>query len=78
MRFFWVKGLGGSLFLFFSWRGGGGGGGVLGVLIDGSELEWEMRRTGWGGSTGCIMHRVHTSNMLMKQNFIWDLLSSHL
>jgi hypothetical protein len=20
-----------------------------------------MQRTGWGGSTGCIMHRVHTS-----------------
>jgi hypothetical protein len=41
--------------------GGGGGGGVLGVLIGGSESEWEMRRTGWGGSTGCIMHRVYTS-----------------
>jgi hypothetical protein len=27
------------------------------------ELEWEMRRTGWGGSTGCIMHRVHTSTI---------------
>ncbi len=61
VRFFWAKGLGGSWFLFFSWRGGGGGGGVLRVLIGGSELEWEMRRTGWGGSTGCIMHRVHTS-----------------
>ncbi len=58
MCFFWAKGLG---FLFFSWRGGGGGVGVLGVLIGGSEPEWEMRRTGWGGSTGCIMHRVHTS-----------------
>jgi hypothetical protein len=46
VRFFWAKGLGGSLFLFFSWRGGGrgggGGGGVLGVLIGGSEPEWEM------------------------------------
>ncbi len=52
----WVR------FFFFSWRGGGGGGGVLGVLIGGSELEWEMRRTGWGGSTECIMHRVHTSS----------------
>jgi hypothetical protein len=61
VRFFWAKGLGGSWFLFFSWRGGGGRGGVLGVLIGGSELEWEMWRTGWGGSTGCIMHRVHTS-----------------
>jgi hypothetical protein len=58
--FFWAKGLWGSWFLFFSWRGGGGG--VLGVLIGGNELEWEMRKTGWGGSTGCIMHRVHTSN----------------
>ncbi len=26
------------------------------------EPEWEMRRTRWGGSTGCIMHRVHISN----------------
>jgi hypothetical protein len=25
------------------------------------EPEWEMWRTGWGGSTGCIMHWVHTS-----------------
>jgi hypothetical protein len=41
--FFWAKGLGGS------WRGGGGGGGVLGVLTGGSEPDWEMRRTGWGG-----------------------------
>jgi len=57
VRFFWAKGLGGSWFLFFLWRGGGGGGGVLGVLIGGSEPEWEMRRIGWGGgSTGCIMH----------------------
>jgi len=63
VRFFWAKGLGGSWFLFFSWRGGGGGSGVLGVLIGGSEPKWEMRRTGWGGSTGCIMHRVHTSSM---------------
>jgi hypothetical protein len=61
VRFFWAKGLRGSWFLFFSWKGGGGGGGVLGVLIGGSELEWEMRRIGWGGSTGCIMHRVTTS-----------------
>jgi hypothetical protein len=57
--FFGLRDLGGSCFLFFSWRGGGGG--VLGVLIGGSEPEWEMRRTEWGGSTGCIMHRVHTS-----------------
>jgi hypothetical protein len=34
---------------------------VLGVLIGGSEPKWEMRRTKWGGSTGCIMHRVHSS-----------------
>jgi hypothetical protein len=34
---------------------------VLGVLIGGSEPKWEMRRTEWGGSTGCIMHRVHSS-----------------
>jgi hypothetical protein len=46
------------IFIFFV-EGGGGGGGVLGVLIGGSEPEWEMRRTGWGGSTGCIMHWVH-------------------
>jgi len=62
VRFFWAKGLGGSWFLFFLWKGGGGGGGVLRVLIGGSEPEWEMRRTGWGGSTGCIMHWVDTSN----------------
>jgi len=60
---FWAKGLGGSWFLFFSWRGGGGGGGVLGVLIGGSEPKWEMRRTRCGGSTGCIMHWVHTSSI---------------
>jgi len=59
VRFFWAKGLG---FLLFSWRGGGGGGGVLGVLIGGSEPEWEMQKTKWGGLTGCIMHRVHISN----------------
>ncbi len=64
VRFFWAKGLGGSRFLFFSWRGGGGGGGVLGVLIG--------RRTGWGGSTGCIMHRVHTSNT--NTHGLWALL----
>jgi hypothetical protein len=38
------------------------GGGVLGVLIGGSEPEWEMRRTGCGGSTGCIMDRVHIND----------------
>jgi hypothetical protein len=32
------------IFIFFV-GGGRGGGGVLGVLIGGSELEWEMRRT---------------------------------
>jgi hypothetical protein len=48
------------IFIFFV-EGGGGEGGVLRVLIGGSEPEWEMRRTGCGGSTGCIMHRVHTS-----------------
>jgi len=30
------------IFILFLWRGGGGGGGVLGVLIGGSEPEWEM------------------------------------
>jgi hypothetical protein len=42
------------MIFIFSWRGGGGGGGggVLGVLIGGSELEWEMQRTGWGGIDG--------------------------
>ncbi len=54
VRFFWAKGLGGSWFLFFSWRGGGGGGGVLGVLIGGSEPEWEMRKTGWGDRRGAL------------------------
>jgi hypothetical protein len=35
------------IFIFFvEWGGGGGGGGVLGVLIGGSEPEWEMRRIG--------------------------------
>jgi len=47
------------IFIFFV-EGGGGGGRVLGVLIGGSEPEWEMQRTRWGGSTGCVMHRVHT------------------
>jgi len=32
----------------------GGGGGVLGVLIGGSEPEWEMRRTGWGDRRGAL------------------------
>jgi hypothetical protein len=31
------------------------------------EPEWEMRRTGWGGSTGCIMHQVHTRSF----SFLW-------
>jgi len=35
------------IFIFFV-QGGGGGGGVLGVLIGGRELKWEMQRTGWG------------------------------
>jgi hypothetical protein len=35
------------IFIFFV-EGGGGGDGVLGILIGGSELEWEMRRTGLG------------------------------
>ncbi len=56
VRFFWVKSLGGSWFLFFSWKGGEDGGEVLRVWIGGSEPEW-------GGSTGCIMHRVHTSQI---------------
>jgi len=37
---------------YFFW--GGGGGGVLGVLIGGSELEWEMPRTGWGDRRGAL------------------------
>jgi hypothetical protein len=40
------------IFIFFVEGGRGWGWGSKG----GSELEWEMRRTGWGGSTGCIMH----------------------
>ncbi len=32
-----------AFFIFIFFVGGGGGGGeVLGVLISGSELEWEM------------------------------------
>jgi len=34
------------IFIFFV---EGGGGGVLRVLIGGSEPEWKMQRTGWGG-----------------------------
>jgi hypothetical protein len=50
------------IFIFFV-EGGKGGGGVLGVLIDGSEFEWEMRRTGWGGDQrGALCTRVHTSH----------------
>jgi len=51
-------GRGGGGFIFLSANGKAQGalllfllslrGGVLGVLIGGSELEWEMRRTGWG------------------------------
>jgi hypothetical protein len=41
------------IFIFFV-EGGGGGGGVLGVLIGGSEPEWEMRRTGWGDQRGAL------------------------
>jgi hypothetical protein len=41
------------IFIFFV-EGGGGGGAVLEVLIGGSELEWEMRRTEWGGLTGAL------------------------
>jgi hypothetical protein len=44
------------IFIFFV-EGGGGGGGVLGVLIGGSELEWEMRRTGWGDQRGALCTR---------------------
>jgi hypothetical protein len=49
------------IFIFFV-EGGRGWGWGSRVLIGGSEPKWEMRRTGWGGSTRCIMHRVHTSN----------------
>jgi hypothetical protein len=61
------------IFIFFM-EGGGGGGGVLGVLIGESEPEWEMQRTGWGGSTGCIMHRVHTSSSCYCNCFVLVLL----
>jgi len=44
VHFFWAKDLGGLCFLFFSWRGKEWGE-VLKILIGGSELEWEMRRT---------------------------------
>jgi hypothetical protein len=72
VRFFWAKGLGGSWFLFFLWRGGGGGGGVLGVLIGGSELEWEMWRTGWGDRRGalCIgFTLVYCNHLFSYQEF---------
>jgi hypothetical protein len=53
------------------WRGGGGGGGVLGVLIGGSELEWEMRRTGWGDRWGALCTRftlviIYAMTMVFK------------
>jgi hypothetical protein len=48
------------IFIFFV-EGGRGGGGVLRVLIGGSELEWEMRRTGWGDRRGALCTRVHTN-----------------
>jgi hypothetical protein len=35
------------IFIFFV-EGGRGGDGVLRVLIGESELEWEMRKIGWG------------------------------
>jgi hypothetical protein len=41
------------IFIFFV-EGGGGGGGVLGVLIGGSEPEWEMRKIGWGDQRGAL------------------------
>ncbi len=60
-------------------EGGGGGGGVLGVLIGGSEPEWEMRRTRWGGSTRCIVHLIHTSyrNSIGKYSVNIPLLTTH-
>jgi hypothetical protein len=54
-------------------EGGGGGGGVLRVLIGGSELEWEMQRTGWGG-----IDRVHYAPeftlVLIKEDILFVLL----
>jgi hypothetical protein len=35
--------------------------------------EWEMRRTRWGGSTGCIMHQVHTSNESKHNNLAFSV-----
>jgi hypothetical protein len=61
------------IFIFFV-EGGVGGGGVLWVLIGGSELEWEMQRTGWGGSTGCIMHRVHTNIFIIHHDIYIKML----
>jgi len=56
---------------FYFFRGGGRGwGGVPRVLISGSEPEWEIQRTGWGGSTRCIMHRVHTSLIYIYMAFV--------
>jgi hypothetical protein len=51
------------IFIFFV-EGGGGGGGVLGVLIGGSELKWEMWRTGWRDRRGALCTRVHINLVL--------------
>jgi hypothetical protein len=49
------------IFIFFV-EGGGGEGGVLGVLIGLGYRSGKCEGPGGaGGSTGCIMHWVHTS-----------------
>jgi hypothetical protein len=62
MHYFWAKGLGGSWFLFFSWRGW-----VWGFR---GLNRWNWTGVGnvkdWvGGSTGSIMHQVHTSMLYL-------------
>jgi hypothetical protein len=39
------------IFIFFM---EGGWGEVLGILIGGSEPEWEMRKTGWEDQQGAL------------------------
>jgi hypothetical protein len=61
------------IFIFFV-KGGGGGGGVLGVLTSESELEWEMRRTGWRDRWGALCTRVHTSTFYVTIHFLTPFL----
>jgi len=69
------------IFIFFV-EGGRGWGGVLGVLIGGSEPEWEMRRTEWGDRQGALctgftlvyinpsLFLVYANSFHLKLNFV--------